>query len=459
MRSRQPGRRPLRLAAILASVTALSLAAGACTKGSASNGGGETPAAPAAKVDMAAELAKPATITFWAWTPDIQSQVNLFQKKYPNIKVNLVNPGQGPPAYQKFRTALKGGGAPDVMQLEFSYINSYKITGDLLDLSPYGANDIKGDFVDFAWNQVAEGDKVYAIPQDAGPMGMLYREDIFKQYGLTVPKTWEEFAAQAKKLHDADPKKFMTNLPPNDSGAVLGLMQQAGSRPFGVTSKEQIKINMVDEGAKKWANYWTPLIQQGLVSTDATFNNDWYQALSSGKYATWLAAAWGPSYLQGAAAASKGKWRAAPLPQWSAGENVSGNWGGSVSAVTAKSKSPAAAAAFAMFINHDPESANLLASKQLTFPVTKPLLEDPKFTDQKVAFYGGQQVFKLFADISKTVDPTYQWGPYQDYVNQKNDETIGKAMTAKADLNTGLQQLQDSLVNYGKQQGFTVATQ
>jgi multiple sugar transport system substrate-binding protein len=457
MNLRKAGRRRLRLAAVVASLTAFSLVATGCSKGSASNEGDA--AAPAAKVDMAAELAKPATITFWAWTPDIQSQVDLFMKKYPNIKVNLVNPGQGPPAYQKFRTALKGGGAPDVMQLEFSYINSYKITGDLLDLSPYGANDIKKDFVEFAWNQVAEGDKVYAIPQDSGPMGMLYREDIFKQYGLTVPKTWDEFAAQAKILNSKDPKKFMTNIPPNDSGAVLGLMQQAGSRPFGIKSKEDIKINVADEGAKKWASYWSPLIQQGLVSTDATFNNDWYQALSSGKYATWLAAAWGPSYLQGAAAASKGKWRAAPLPQWSAGENVSGNWGGSTSAVTAKSKSPAAAAAFAMFINHDPESANLLASKQLTFPVTKPLLEDPKFTDQKVEFYGGQQVFKLFADISKTVDPTYQWGPYQDYVNQKNDETLGKALAAKTDLNAGLQQFQDTLTAYGKQQGFKVSTE
>ena len=38
-------------------------------------------------------------------------------------------------------------------------------------------------------------DAVYAIPQDTGPMMLYYRDDLFKQLGLTVPKTWDEFAA------------------------------------------------------------------------------------------------------------------------------------------------------------------------------------------------------------------------------------------------------------------------
>ena len=35
-----------------------------------------------------------------------------------------------------------------------------------------------------------------------------------------------------------------------------------------------------------------------------------------------------------------GKWRAGDIPQWNAGDNVSGNWGGSSDAVMASTKNP-----------------------------------------------------------------------------------------------------------------------
>ena len=441
---------------LLAGLAGLSVATGlaGCSPTGGSLGGGQSESV--SPVNMEEELKKPATITFWSWSPGLDTQVKLFEKKYQNIKVELVNPGQGPPAYQKLRTALGGGGAPDVAQIEFSYLQSFIVTKNLLDISPYGANDIKGDYVDFAWKQVSAGDAVYAIPQDSGPMGMLYRSDIFEKYGLEVPTTWAEFEEQAKKLREQTDDVYMANLPPNDSGAVLGMMQQAGSRPFSIASETEIGINLTDEGALKWANYWTPLVQQGLISNDATFNNDWYQALATGRYATWIAAAWGPAYLQGAAASSAGKWRAATMPQWNAGENIAGNWGGSTSAVIAGTKFPAAAAALAQFINHDPESTNLLASKQLLFPVLKSLLSDPAFTGQEVEFYGGQKVFELFAQISDTVPQDYQWNPFQDYVNTKNDEVLGGTISGKEDLAQGLERLQADIVEYAEKQGFTV---
>jgi multiple sugar transport system substrate-binding protein len=63
------------------------------------------------------------TLTFWTWVPNIQNEVKLFTTKYPKIKVNVVNVGQGAPHYQKLRTAIQAGqGAPDVAQVEFQFI-------------------------------------------------------------------------------------------------------------------------------------------------------------------------------------------------------------------------------------------------------------------------------------------------------------------------------------------------
>ena len=34
-------------------------------------------------------------------------------------------------------------------------------------------------------------------------MGMIYRKDIFDQYGITPPTTWAEYEAAAQKVKDA----------------------------------------------------------------------------------------------------------------------------------------------------------------------------------------------------------------------------------------------------------------
>ena len=67
----------------------------------------------------------------------------MFEKEYPAIHVKVENVGQGLDHYSKVRTASKAGsGGPDVVQLEYQFISSFAQTGDLLDLTPYGAADI-----------------------------------------------------------------------------------------------------------------------------------------------------------------------------------------------------------------------------------------------------------------------------------------------------------------------------
>jgi multiple sugar transport system substrate-binding protein len=419
----------------------------------------QPPASPAAKADMASELAKPATIEFWTWLDGIQNEVDLFQKKYPNIKVKVVNAGQPAAEYPKLRTALKAGtGAPDVVQIELHQVPSFTITRNLLDLTPYGANDIKDRFVPWVWNQVTQGGAVYAIPQDTGPMGMLYRKDLFDKYGIAVPKTWDEFAAAAKKLHQADPKVYLTNLSPSNGSAYTGLLWQAGSRPFKNTGPTSLQVNIADAPAQKVTSYWSGLVRDGLVSTDPDFTDQWFRGLAGGKYATWLTAAWGPLFLQGTAKGTAGKWRAAPLPQWNAGDNASGNWGGSTSAVIRGTKYPAAAAAFAEFLNSDPASTAMLADKQSLFPTTTSLLKDPQFLGKPLPFFGGQKVNQIFSDISAAVQTDFAWSPFQDYVFTNFNETLGKAMTGKQDLATALTQWQATVTDYAKKQGFTVTS-
>jgi multiple sugar transport system substrate-binding protein len=439
-------------------LVAASLIVAACNGGGSSNDGGENPTQAVSQADIDKAMQTPTELTFWTWVPGIEKEVALFEKKYPAIDVKVVNAGQGTDQYTKLRTALKAGtGAPDAAQIEFQYIPTFSITKDLLDLRPYGAEALKDTFVDWTWGQVTGANgEIWAYPQDTGPMGMLYRKDILDKHGITPPKTWDEFADAARKLHAADPKVYLTNIAANEPGAWMGLLWQAGAKPFETTGPESVTLKLNDETSKKVADYWGGLIKEGVVSTDPDFTDPWYQGLNRGKYATWLTAAWGPVFLTGSAKATSGKWRAVPLPQWDAGKSVSGNWGGSTTAVLKGTKNPIAAAKLAEFINSDPESTKMMATEQFLFPATKALLADSAFAQQKPEFYGGQTVNQTFAEISETVDTQFQWPPFLDQAFSDWNETLGKAFANKSDTGAALDQLQSRVTTYAKNQGFKV---
>jgi multiple sugar transport system substrate-binding protein len=443
------------LLAVSAAATAAGLVLAGCSGSPASPGSATTTTASQADIDKA--MTTPTTLTFWTWVPDIQKEVALFEKKYPAVKVNVVNAGQGTDAYTKLRTALKAGkGAPDLAQIEYQYIPTFSITKSLVDLRPYGAAANQSKFVDWTWSQVTgPGGEILAYPQDTGPMGMLYRADLFDKYKIAVPKTWDEFAAAARTLHAADPKVYLTDLASNETAAWHGLMWQAGSKPYSVNGST-VGLAVNDAASKKVADYWGGLVKDGVVSTDPDFTDNWFQGFNSGKYATWLTAAWGPVFLSGSAKSTSGRWRAAPLPQWDAGTPASGNWGGSTSAVIKGTPNPIAAAKFAEFLNTDPETVTMFNTVQNFFPATKALLADAAFAGQKSAFFGGQQVNQLFAGIGATVDKGWQWPPFLDQSVKDWTETAGTALANKTDVAAATDQWQSRLTAYAKDQGFTV---
>ena len=213
----------------------------------------------------------PATLTFWSWVPGIDKAVAAFEKAYPNIKVKWENVGNGTAEYSKLITAMQAGsGAPDVAQIEYQAIPTFINQGGLVDLAKHGAQQVKDQFVPWTWAQVSRGSSVYAIPQDTGPLAFAYRKDIYDKYGLTVPKTWQEFAADAKKLHDAtNGKVYMTNFDAVGSGNgsyLLGLVWADGGNIWKLNGDtwtqtlDSAKVNKV-------ANFWMGLIKNGEVGT------------------------------------------------------------------------------------------------------------------------------------------------------------------------------------------------
>lgn len=398
----------------------------------------------------------PTTITFWSWVPNVQAEVTLYEKAHPNVHVNVVNAGQGAAQYTKLTTALKAGqGAPDVVQIEYPYLPQFILSGKLADLSQYGANSVKDQFVPWTWSQASQNGKVYAIPQDSGPMGFIYRNDLLAKYNLPIPQTWDQFAQEAKTFHQDDPSASLTQFSANDPNWFFSLLWQAGSQPFQV-SGTTVTLHIDDAAALKVADYWGNLINSKAITVGTDFTNDWYTALSNGTYASWVTAAWGPGFLSGVAKNTSGKWRAAQMPQWTAGASASANWGGSTDAVTTQSKNPQAATDFAIWLNTNKEATAAFVQQQSLFPTTTATLSDPVITNATSTFFGGQQVNKLYGQTSAQINTSFQWSPFTDYVYSQWINDFGKAINGSTSYEQAMHKLQTDVTSYATSQGFTV---
>ena len=408
-----------------------------------------------ASLPAAVRGAEPVQVLLWSWLPDFQTQVDLFNTAHPGIQVKLVNAGQGDPEYQAVRAGLKAGkGLPDVVHIEFQFLESFRQNDAFSDIGKW-ATPHKAEFPEGTWTQVAKGDVVTGMPWDSGPMAMLYRKDIFDKHSITPPATWAEFADAAKKLHAADPNVFLTDALFSNGGWVNGLLWPMGWKPIS-RDGDKLKININDKISKDFAAYWQDLITAGVIETKPGFNNEWYTGLDSGRYATWLTAGWGPVFLTGVAKTSVGQWRAADLPQWDASKFATGNWGGSALAVMKSTQHLPEAAEVAIWLTTNPEATKLYTTKQFLFPCTTALLTSADFAGHKMDFYGGQEVNKVFAKSAAAVS-NFEWSPFQDFLYQSMSDEFGVSISGKGTLSDAFDRIQDAVVTYAKDQGFTVA--
>jgi multiple sugar transport system substrate-binding protein len=476
MLSRTPDRKITRITtsrfavAGLASAAAITLLA-ACSSGgtssSASTGAGSTSssagAAPSSSVTVVAggscASSSAVKITFWAWVPGMGRAVNAFNATHPGICVTQEDVGAGDPQYVAITNALKAGsGAPDVAEVEFDELPSFEVTKSVVDLTQYGANSYKSDFVPWAWQEVSQGSAVYAIPGDAGPMAFYYNSALLAKYHITPPTTWADFATAAATLHKDDPSAYMTNFSAVDLQWVMALMAQDNAWPFSYSGGSSVTINWTGPKQMAFAQYWQNLLAAHEVNATTDVSATSFTDMDKGIDASWLSSAWGPSYFLPDAKASLGDWRAAALPQWTAGASVAANWGGSTYPVFAQSQHPQQAAQFAEWLNANSASwAITKTAPSLLFPTYIPLLNDPSFKDLNNPLSGTSNPNVAFTAAASSITSD-QWPPFMTEALNEASTVFAGVMNGKETLQAAFTDFQNVLVSYAKAQGFTVTT-
>ncbi len=443
----------------LAAATLAACGGGGSTSSTSSTGGsgdgGEVSCTNTVKVEGVPQ------VSVWAWYPNMATVVDNFNAANEDVQVCWTNAGQGNDEYSKFQTAIAAGtGAPDVIMLEADRIPSYVIQKALVDIKEYGYEDVKANFSEGAWKDVSVGDAVYAAPVDGGPMGMIYRKDVFETYGITPPTTWDEYETAAQKVKDAGGPLF-GDFGANVPAVVMALQIQKGATPFEYdpTKPTEIGIELDDDASKEVLDYWAGLVEKGLVGTQDQFTPEYISGVVGGKYATYVSAAWAPGYLTGAGVgkgADAGTFATAPLPQWDPADPVSVNWGGSAFAVTAQASDKELAAKVAYGLYADDASLEDGWVNQVIFPLNQNVLTSPEFVDAKVKFFDGQQANKEVYVPAAKAYKGFTYSPFGTYYYDAMTKQLAKINAGEISGSEAAEALQEDVVAYAKSQGFTV---
>jgi multiple sugar transport system substrate-binding protein len=398
-------------------------------------------------------------VVFWAWVPGLDRAVTAFNASHPGICVKQDNVGAGNPEYVKIAEALKSGtGAPDVAEVEYDELPSFEVTHNVVNIAKYGANAYKNDFATWAWDEVSQGSAVYAMPGDAGPMGFYYNSVQLAKYNITPPSTWADFAADAATLHKDDPSAYLTNFSATDLQWVLSLMSQDNAFPFVYSGGSSVTIDFTGPKQEAFAAYWQKMLSAHELNGTSDVSNVSFADMDAGTDASWISSAWGPSYFAPDVKKTLGDWRAAQIPQWTAGADVAANWGGSSYPVFSTSKVPAAAAEFSEWLNGTNASWNIIKTAPSSlFPTYKPLLDSPSFTNITVPVSGSSHPYVAFAAAGKTAAPV-DWPPFMTEALTLSGTTFAPVLNGTGTLQAAFKTFQGQLVKYAQSEGFKVNT-
>jgi cellobiose transport system substrate-binding protein len=352
--------------------------------------------------------------------------VTRYEASHPGVKVkqdNIAKLADYTPKLQQWLTA--GSGAGDVVALEEGILIKLMAKPDqFVNLLDHGAAGLKGNFLDWKWQQALtpDGNKLIGLGTDIGAQGMCYRSDLFAKAGLPTDRekvgalwpTWDGYLATGKKFAQANTGASFFDA----AGTVYQniLMQQGDQTYF---DRENKLIAATNPGVRKAWDQTVAMIGAGLSGKLQMWSPAWNAGFKQGSFATIPCPAWMLGQIKDQAGPENaGKWDVARVPGQGAVR------GGSFLAVPAQSKHPKEAAELAKFLT-SPQGQTAAFKAKNNFPSSPQAIDDPAVTSAVNEYFSKAPVGKIFGQSAKSLKPVYL-GPD----NQVVGDGIGDALTA-----------------------------
>ncbi|MFC3501570.1 ABC transporter substrate-binding protein [Micromonospora krabiensis] len=352
-----------------------------------------------------------------------------YMAAHPGVKIVERGTGSNLDEYSPKLTQwlAAGKGAGDVVAIEEGLLVEYKANpGNFVNLLDHGAAELKGNFLEWKWNQglTADGKQLIGLGTDVGGIAMCYRKDLFAKAGLPTERdevsklwpTWQDYIATGEKFKAANTGAAFLDGATNTFNTIL--LQTAGNTT-GYSYYDTGNNLVVDSNPAVKQAYDTTMdiIDSGLSGKYGSWSEEWVSAFKQSKFATIACPAWMTGVIEGnAGPAAKDKWDIAKVP------GNGGNWGGSFLAVPKQSKHQAEAIELAKFLTSAKGQIGAFKAKG-PLPSSPQALDDPAIANATNAYLSGAPVGQIFAAGAKSLKPVYM-GPKNQAVRTEVENAV-----------------------------------
>ena len=250
----------------------------------------------------------------------------LFTKK-SGVKVNYTILDEGTLRQVTTRDVAAGGRQFDVVMIGPFEAPQFGRDGTLTDLTKFAASDSAyqvDDVIPSVRNALSFDGKMYAAPFYAESSFLMYRKDVLKKAGVTMPDkpTWDQVAAAARKVDSPDMAGICLRGKPGwgDLGASFTtVLNTFGGTWWSANSDGSVGEAMVDQPEFNEAlQFYVDLVKDAgeKDAASASFNECLTQ-YKDGKVAMWYDATVAAGLLEADDSAVKGKngYAAAPVKE------------------------------------------------------------------------------------------------------------------------------------------------
>lgn len=136
----------------------------------------------------------------------VEALAALYSKDHPNVTVEVSKLPYDNTRERALADFTAHQGAYDIVGFDYLWVKEYAKGGFLVpldDLIAAASDQVqKGDFFKAYLDYATVDGKLYGLPWLAAVYMLYYRTDLLQQYGISVPTTWDEYAAAAQSLQE-----------------------------------------------------------------------------------------------------------------------------------------------------------------------------------------------------------------------------------------------------------------
>jgi len=310
---------------------------------------------------------------------------------------------------------LAGTDVPDLAEIGAGAI-AYFTRGPLSDVALHDLTDriekegIRKRLVESRLSLWSSRGRVFALPHDAHPVGLVYRADLVAELGIDVSRieTWDDFVALGPKVvrdldGDGIVDRYLIDLPMGAAWGVQVLLLQRGVSLFD--ERGNVAFDR-PEAVETIAWYLRRIEGKDRVATECGWGQTLMKAMIDGLALFYIAPDWRTHSIMTDVPNAKGKLRVMPLPAWTPGGRRTSTWGGTGLVITKTTRHPELAWKLANALYFDGAELGRRFAATGILPPLADAWSLPAFREPN-AFYGGQRVGELFAELARETPPDW----------------------------------------------------